>query len=160
MFEKRLVVEVDGGQHGEEAIARRDEGRTRWSKTRLRRAEALCGNSGTPSPYPSPVKGEGMPKSAIYQACSKGQILHPAGAQRTPLGQPVRSWIWECQDAPSIKHARKGKSFTRRMPKERLWVNLLDGGFGNAKIRHLSSMLERANPSPGGCPKNAFGSTC
>jgi len=30
MFEKGLVVEVDGGQHGEEAIARRDEERTRW----------------------------------------------------------------------------------------------------------------------------------
>jgi len=29
MFEKRLVVEVDGGQHGEEAIARRNEERTR-----------------------------------------------------------------------------------------------------------------------------------
>ena len=25
-----MVVEVDGGQHGEEAIARRDEERTRW----------------------------------------------------------------------------------------------------------------------------------
>ena len=64
MFEKRLAVEVDGGQHGEEAIARRDEERTRWSKTRLsktrlRRAEGLRGDSGTPSPYPSPVKGEG-----------------------------------------------------------------------------------------------------
>jgi len=30
MFEKRLIVEVDGGQHGEDAIASRDEERTRW----------------------------------------------------------------------------------------------------------------------------------
>jgi len=29
MFGNRLVVEVDGGQHGEEAIARRDKERTR-----------------------------------------------------------------------------------------------------------------------------------
>jgi len=40
MFDKRLAVEVDGGQHGEVAFARRDEERTRWSKTRLRRAES------------------------------------------------------------------------------------------------------------------------
>jgi len=68
MFEKRLAVEVDGGQHGEEAIARRDEERTRWLKGyRVVRfwnsgipgdlegvlesvAEALRGDSGTPSP--------------------------------------------------------------------------------------------------------------
>jgi len=30
MFEKRLAVEVEGGQHGEEAIARRYEDPTRW----------------------------------------------------------------------------------------------------------------------------------
>ena len=48
MFEKRLVVEVDGGQHGEEAIVTRDEERTRWSKTRLRR-----------------VEGEGLPGGAV-----------------------------------------------------------------------------------------------
>ena len=33
------------------------------------------------------------PKSTIYQACPRGQLLHPAGAQRTPVGQPVRWWI-------------------------------------------------------------------
>jgi len=77
-----LAVEVDGGQHGEEAIARRDEERTRWLNGKGYRvvrfwnsdipgpgdlegvleriAEALRGDSGTPSPYPSPVKGEGM----------------------------------------------------------------------------------------------------
>jgi len=80
MFERRLVVEVDGGHHGEEAIARRDEERTTWLKEEglpggavagqrhpgdfegvlESIAEGLCGDSGTPSPYPSPVKGEGM----------------------------------------------------------------------------------------------------
>jgi len=80
MFEKRLVAEVDGGQHGEEAIARREQERTTWLNgkgyrvVRFRKsdipgdleglldriAEALRGDGGTPSPYPSPVKGEGM----------------------------------------------------------------------------------------------------
>ena len=35
-------------------------------------AEALRGDSGTPSPYPSPVEGEGMPESTICQTCWKG----------------------------------------------------------------------------------------
>jgi len=77
-FERRLVVEVDGGQRDEEVIAGRDEERTRWLNGKGYRvvrfwnsdilgnlegvlesvAEALRGDSGTPSP--SPVKGEGM----------------------------------------------------------------------------------------------------
>jgi len=31
-FEKKLVIEIDGGQHNEEKIRERDEGRTMWLK--------------------------------------------------------------------------------------------------------------------------------
>jgi len=76
MFEKRLAVEVDGGQHGEEAIARRDEERTRWLNGKGYRvvrfwnsdilgnlegvlesiAEALRGDAAHPHPNPLPSR--------------------------------------------------------------------------------------------------------
>jgi len=52
MFEKRLAVEVDGGQHGEEAIARRDEERSpvkgegEWRHERIAHAIPPLGASG------------------------------------------------------------------------------------------------------------------
>jgi very-short-patch-repair endonuclease len=33
-FERKLVIEIDGGQHNEEEIAQRDEQRTIWLKER------------------------------------------------------------------------------------------------------------------------------
>jgi very-short-patch-repair endonuclease len=76
-FEKKLVVEIDGGQHSDPPIIEKDRERTGWLESQGFRVlrfwnndvqnnpdgviskinEAL--NNGEPSTQPSPIKGEG-----------------------------------------------------------------------------------------------------
>ena len=76
-FERQLVVEVDGSQHDEAAVQQKDDDRTAWLESQgfkvlrfwsndvLRDTDAICEailnalSLESPSPYPSPIKGEG-----------------------------------------------------------------------------------------------------
>jgi len=75
-FEKKIVIEVDGGQHGEESVRQRDDERTAWLHgegfrvLRFWNNEALANLEGLlevirqmmgdncPSPKSSPTRGE------------------------------------------------------------------------------------------------------
>jgi len=88
-FEKSLIIEIDGGQHGESRGRRQDEARSMWLRQQgyqvLRfwnndvllsreavaetiRAALELGNA--PSPQPSPIKGEGA-KTKRYRKNSE-----------------------------------------------------------------------------------------
>ena len=43
-FERKLVIEIDGGQHNEKEMRERDEGRTRWLKERGYQVLRFWGN--------------------------------------------------------------------------------------------------------------------
>jgi len=78
MFEKRLVVEVDGGQHGEEAIARRDEERTTWLNGKGYRLVRFRNND-----IPGDLEGvlesivEDSPAESGSPAWGRRHTLHP-----------------------------------------------------------------------------------
>ncbi|WP_075216894.1 endonuclease domain-containing protein [Mongoliimonas terrestris] len=86
--ERKLVIEIDGGQHGFEEVARRDEIRTAflhgegyrvirfWNHEVLTEWDAVVERIGletgawsevgaAPSPCPSPTRGEGTPTMTV-----------------------------------------------------------------------------------------------
>jgi len=83
MFEKRLVMEVDGGQHGEEAIARRDEERTRWLNRKGYRVVRF-----RKSDIPGNLEGV---LESIVEPCM-GTAAHP---HPNPLPSREREWKHE-----------------------------------------------------------------
>jgi len=108
-FAKNLVIEIDGGQHGERKGQRQDKIRSAWLTQQgyevmrfwnndvLLNREAVAetiraalGHGNSPSPQPSPIKGEGsLVRRRGSVACTKDDVAdrlsaEKAGGARSP----------------------------------------------------------------------------
>jgi len=103
-FEKKLIVEIDGGQHSEGTVRERDEERTKWleeggyrvlrfwNNEVLERVEGVLERIRDTLTLPSPLKGEG-----IDSPSPRGRELEGGGKETTTLTSALRSPIL-CSD--------------------------------------------------------------